>query len=67
MNIDISAMQEINIHSIEKAKFDSVNKMSTESVKDRYYTTLTIRTEDNTLVEINLFTSNKKMLNKLTK
>ncbi len=67
MNIEIGTMQDISIHDVKNAKFDLVTKMSSDYVKDKYYTTLTIRTKDNNVVDINIFSSNKDMLKKLTK
>ena len=67
MNIEIGTMQDISIHHVKNAKLDLVTKMSSDYVKDKYYTTLTIRTKDNNVVDINIFSSNKDMLKKLTK
>jgi|TARA_R100001443_G_scaffold12034_3_gene21520 hypothetical protein len=57
MNLQLGSNQEINIHNIK-----SIAVEQTEKSHKLYYKTLIVTTQDNSKVEINLFSKDEEVL-----
>ena len=67
MNIELGKMQDISIHDVTSMSLDRISTSTSNYVKDKYFTTITIRTHDKQMIEITLWSKDKQALHKITK
>ena len=62
MNLQLGTGQEVSIHNVESIEMDKTITMQSISAKDRYFRTIHVKTESGEVIEINLFSDNKEVL-----
>jgi hypothetical protein len=67
MNIELGKMQDISIHDVKDMSFDRVSTSTSDYVKDKYFTTISIKTHDNQTIDITLWADDKNVLHQITK
>jgi hypothetical protein len=67
MNIEIGKMQDISIHDVSSVELDQVSQSSLSYMRDKYFTTLTVKTKEGQTIDISLWSEHKNILNKISK
>lgn len=67
MNIEIGKMQDISIHDVSSVELDRVSQSSSSYMRDKYFTTLTVKTKEGQIIDISLWSEHKNILNKISK
>ena len=67
MNIELGKMQDISIHDVKDMSFDRVSTSTSDYVKEKYFTTISIKTHDNQMIDIPFWAADKNVSHQLTK